>query len=225
MNKDNDNLVRVELHAHTAFSKDCLVAPKELVQACIKKGIHRIAITDHNEIEGAFVAKAYDPGRVIVSEEIETTRGELIGYFMTEWVPPHLEPMDAIERLRAQGAVISVPHPFDTVRGQHWTEAELLEIVPHIHAIETFNARCLSHKPNRLAADFARRHGLLETVGSDAHSRWEVGRAALEMPVFNDARGFLEALKDAQAHTQLSPAFVHLFSRYAVLIKKMKISN
>jgi len=87
-----------------------------------------VAITDHNQIEGALRAKSLAPELVIVGEEIETTQGELIGYFMTEWVPAGLDSMETIKRLRAQGAVISVPHPFDTVRSQHWTEADLLAI-------------------------------------------------------------------------------------------------
>jgi len=214
--------VRIELHLHTAASKDSLVRPEHLLAHCQKLGIDKFAVTDHNVIEGAFKLKSMAPERVIVGEEIETTQGELIGYFMTEWIPPGLEPMDVIQRLRMQGAVISVPHPFDTVRGQHWKEVDLQVIAPHVDAIEIFNARCLSNKPNLKAAAFAQEQGLLETVGSDAHSLWEVGRATLHMPDFSDADGFRNALREAQKQTRLSPYFVHLFSRYAVYSRKLQ---
>jgi predicted metal-dependent phosphoesterase TrpH len=214
--------VRVELHLHTSASIDSLVGIEKLLQHCEKIGIDRVAITDHNVIEAALEAKALAPERVIVGEEIETTQGELIGYFMTEWVPPALEPLETISRLRAQGAVISVPHPFDTARGPRWQEADLLAVIPHVDAIETFNARCLSNGPNERAAAFAREHGLLKTVGSDAHSLYEVGRASLMMQGFNDAESFKTALRDAEPMTNLSPVFVHFFSRFAVFKKTLK---
>ena len=97
-------VVRVELHLHTRASKDSLVQIEDLLKRCDQIGIDRVAITDHNVIENALKAKAMAPDRVIVGEEIETTRGELLGYFMTEHVPPGLEPLAAIARLRAQGA-------------------------------------------------------------------------------------------------------------------------
>ncbi|MEE4193884.1 MAG: PHP domain-containing protein [Anaerolineae bacterium] len=212
---------RVELHLHTQASKDSLVRPAKLLAHCQKIGIDKFAVTDHNVIEGALALKAIAPEMVIVGEEIATTQGELIGYFMSEWVPSGLDPMETISRLRTQGAVISVAHPFDSVRSQHWEEEALLAIVPYVDAIETFNARCLSPEPNLAAAEFAQSNGLLETVGSDAHSLWEVGRASLLMPEFEDAESFRSALAGARQLTRLSPAFVHLFSRYAVLAKKM----
>lgn len=214
--------VRVELHLHTQASKDSLVEPEKLLEHCEKIGVDCFAVTDHNVIEGAFELKEMAPDRVIIGEEIETTQGELIAYFMTGWVPPGLKPMDAIERLRQQGAVISVPHPFDTVRGQFWSEEALLAITPFVDAIEVFNARCLNNAPNEKAADFARDQGLLGTVGSDAHSLREVGQASLMMPAFEDAQSFLAALRLAEQQTKLSPAYVHLFSRYAVWVKGLR---
>lgn len=220
---NNNQRLRVELHIHTEASMDSLLKPSRLLERCERLGIERVAITDHNTIEGALRAKELAPDWVIVGEEIQTTQGELLGYFMTEWVSPYLEPMETIEQLRKQGAVISVAHPFDT-RGSKWTLEELTAIVPHIDAIEVFNARCPSNQPNWQAAQFAEQHRLLKTVGSDAHSLLEVGRATLEMPPFMDQAGFLEGLGQAQAHTRLSSPLVHLISRYAYMRKKLKRS-
>ena len=222
MNTENSNWLRVELHLHTHASADSLITPQKLIDHCAQVGIDRVAVTDHNSIEGALAAHGLAPDRIIVGEEIETTQGELLGYFMTELVPAGLEPMDAIERLRAQGAVISVSHPFDRSRSANWTEDQLLALAPHIDAIETFNARCFSNKPNHHAADFAREHGLLATVGSDAHSLIEVGRATLSMPFFVDSTGFLKALSLSQPNTHLSPAFVHLLSRWAYFVNSFR---
>ena len=226
MNTTHHNWVRAELHLHTCGSMDSLVQPQKLLDHCARIGIDRVAITDHNSIDGALAAKALAPDRVIVGEEIETTQGELLGYFMREWVPGGLEPMETIERLRAQGAVISVSHPFEQTRGPKWTYDQLLTIAPHVDAIETFNARCFTDQPNEEAAAFAREHGIQGTVGSDAHSLVEVGRAILHMPPFEDAAGFLAALPVSHPQTRLSPPYVHLFSRYAYFYKKLtKIFN
>jgi len=222
MNNKSVNWLRVELHSHTCASKDSLVQPERLLEHCQRVGIDRVAITDHNEIWGALAAKALAPERVIVGEEIHTTQGELLGYFMTEHIPGGLEPVETIQRLRAQGAVISIPHPFDKTRGPQWTLDQLLSIIPLVDAIETFNARCLTNQPNKQAASFAQEHRLLETVGSDAHTLTEVGRASMTMPPFTEPAGFLDSLTCAQLHTRLSSWFVHLSSRYAALYKRFK---
>ena len=222
MNRKGENLIRVELHVHTRASFDSLVPIDKLIRRVKKLGIDRVAITDHNAIEAAMEAQALAPELVIVGEEIETTKGELIGYFMSEWVPPGLDPYETIVCLRGQGAVISVPHPFDTYRSKSWQEEDLEMLAPLVDAVEIFNARCTSQAPNQKAASFARQHGLLETVGSDAHTLGEVGKATLRMDDFDDAESFKSALKNAQHDTRLSPAYVHLFSTYAKFVKRVK---
>lgn len=217
-----ESWLRVELHLHTNASGDSLVEPQQVIEHCRKVGIDRVAITDHNSIAGALAAKALAPELVIVGEEIETTQGEFLGYFMSEPISKGLEPMEVIQRLRAQGAVISVSHPFDHTRGPRWTYAQLAAIAPHIDALETFNARCFSNKPNRQAAEFALEHGLPGTAGSDAHSIKEIGRAALRMPSFSNAASFLAALQQAQPQTRLSHPWVHLTSQWAKLVRAFR---
>jgi predicted metal-dependent phosphoesterase TrpH len=118
-----------------------------------------------------------------------------------------------------------VAHPFDKTRKYHWEEEDLAAIATDVDAIETFNARCFNNAPNQQAAAFAQSHNLLETVGSDAHTMLEVGRATLLMPEFKDAGTFRAALKDAEKDTALSPPFVHLFSRFAVFMKGLRESK
>jgi hypothetical protein len=77
----------------------------------------------------------------------------------------------------------------------------------------------LSQEPNHQAEAFAEAQNLLATVGSDAHCRWELGRATLRLPNFNDANSFKAALDSAQPVTKLSPPYIHLTSRIAVFWK------
>ena len=52
------------------------------------KGLDRIAVTDHNTINGALKLAEEDPGFIIVGEEITwDSPGEIIGLFMKEAVP------------------------------------------------------------------------------------------------------------------------------------------
>jgi hypothetical protein len=214
-------MLRVEFHCHTIFSKDCLVTPGQLVECGRRKGIDRIIVTDHNSIAGALAAREIDPERVIVGEEIMTTAGEVLAAFVQSEVPPGLTPQETIARLRVQGAFISVAHPFDEARRGSWRQADLVEVAPLVDAIETFNSRCMRPEQNRVAFRFAEQHGLAGTVGSDAHTCWEVGRSTLLLRPFRNAIELREVLRQAEPRTRWSPPWIHLASRYAVLRKRL----
>jgi hypothetical protein len=215
-------MVKVEFHSHTNASKDSQVSLQDLLAACQKKGLNRIVITDHNTIEAALQAKAYDPEKFIVGEEIKTQQGELLGIFVKELVPAGLTPLETIDILRSQGAFISVSHPFDIFRSGHWELENLVKIVPYIDAIEVFNSRCMFPRFNTQAKKFAMQHQLLGTVGSDSHHISEIGTATLSLPNFNDAASLMEALPVAQPSLKLSAPWVHFFSRRAAAQKSGK---
>lgn len=214
-------MLKVEFHCHTLFSKDSLLRPEDLLVACLRKGIDRVVVTEHNNIAGALHAQKLNPQRVIVGEEIMTQSGELLAAFVTEEVPPGLPPLEAIDRLRQQGAFISVSHPFDSLRSGHWEEHDLLAILPLVDAIETFNARCMRGSFNQQALEFAHQHGKPGTVGSDAHTASELGRASLLLPDFQDADGLRRVLPQGERKVALSSPFVHFASRYAAVRKKL----
>ena len=216
--------IRIELHCHTSHSGDGLISPQKILEICQRKGIDRIVVTDHNTIAGARAAYARDRQRVIVGEEIMTTSGELLAAFVQEEVPPGLSPAGTIRILRDQGAFISVSHPFDPYRKGHWKIDDLLEISPLVDAIEVFNARCMRPLYNEQALEFARQHALLGTVGSDAHAAFEVGRATMLLPDFEDAAGLKGSLASARQEVKLSGAWVHLFSRYAKWTRRLRVN-
>lgn len=218
-------MLTLEFHAHTIYSRDSLTQPEDLIAACVHKGIDRVVVTDHNTIAGALEARAIDPQRVIVGEEVMTTEGELLAAYLEEEVPPGLSPIEAIVRLRDQGAFISVSHPFDIYRKGHWEEHSLAQIAPHVDAIEIFNARCLMPDSNRKAEAFAHQHSLAGTVGSDAHTLIELGRAVLILPDFSNAASLRASLSDAHYETKLSSPLIHFTSRWAVWVKRLRKMN
>ncbi len=213
--------INVELHCHTYHSSDSLMLPKQILQACDRRGIDRVAITDHNSITGARETAALDPELVIIGEEILTTEGEILGYFVQEEIPEGLPPIEVVERLRAQGAVISISHPFDLTRGSRWSMKTLETLFPLIDALEALNARCWNDQANDKAADIAHNAGLYITAGSDAHAPVEVGRAYLSLPSFSDADSFREALAHARIMGRRSVPLVHFYSRYATWRKRL----
>ena len=178
-------------------------------------------VTDHNSIAGALEAKRLDPERIIVGEEIMTTRGEILAAYVTEEVPAGLSPQETIRRLREQGAFISVSHPFDRLRKGGWELSDLMEIVPLVDAIETFNSRCMLPRFNAEAREFARRNGVPGTVGSDAHAAFELGRSLLVVEPFHGPEELRMVVPRGVPRVKWSPPWFHLVSRFAVIRKKI----
>lgn len=148
--------VRVDLHSHTMWSGDSTTTPDELLAAVETCGIDVLCITDHNAIAGAERMAAELPCRVIVGEEMKTSAGELIGLFMTERLSFGLPPHEAAARIRAQGAITYVPHPFDPMRHAMRTDAIMaLAADDLLDAVEAFNAKTSLRSLNDKAADLA----------------------------------------------------------------------
>jgi predicted metal-dependent phosphoesterase TrpH len=218
-------MIRVDLHSHSSFSKDSRSTLDGIIDAVPKSGLHVLALTDHDELAGAFELQKRAPFFVIPGEEIKTTHGEIIGLFLKEWIPPRLSPMETIQRIREQGAVVYVPHPFDRVRGSRITEDQLEEIADHVDVLEVFNARNALPRFNTRAREFALRKGIMMGAGSDAHTCKEYGSAYVEVPRFDDVQSFREALRHGTWHGRLSSPTVHARTRIDVLRKKRELGR
>lgn len=212
----------VELHTHTKYSKDSLLRIEDIPDICRARGIDKVAVTDHNVVEGALAAARLFPMLVIPGVEIMTTQGELLAWYVSELVPHGLTPMETIERLRGQGAVIGVAHPFDRYRRGAWAPDDLLAITPHVDAIEILNSRCLKAEDNDQALAFAEQHGKTKVVGSDAHTPREYGCAVMKMePFANTAEGLKAALETATWEGRINGMGVHFSSTYAKWLKRI----
>ncbi len=210
-------MVKADLHIHTIHSGDSRIQPEQLVECCTRCGIDCVAVTDHNTIAGALEVRKIAPFKVIVSEEIHTDDGEVIGYFIEEEIPKRLPVKETVARIKGQGGLVAVPHPFDRLRGSAIRRRALEEILPEIDIIEVLNARSFMKRYNTMAERFAQRHGLLASAGSDAHTPGEIGRAYVEMPDFDGRDSFLMALAQGKIMGQVSPRLVHLKSTWARL--------
>jgi len=208
---------RVDLHMHTRFSPDSTNEIDALIARAREQGLARIAITDHDTIEGALVAHERAPEFVIVGEEIETaTGGELIAYFVKEAVPRGLPLDETLKRLHAQGAVVSISHPVDRFRGSALGEQLTRSIIDQVDALEAFNARCLAAADNEKAAALAQQYLKAATAGSDAHTLAEVGAAYVVMPPFDmNPAAFRASLANGRPEGRLSGVAPHFLSTIA----------
>ncbi len=188
--------LRVDLHVHTRFSRDSATPLDRLVARCIETGLDCIAVTDHNTIEGALEVQRIAPFRVIVGEEIKSRGGEIIGLFLSEPIPRDLSSLETVERIRKQGGLVAIPHPFDHFRRSVIDAQALQEVLPHVDIVEGFNARNTFQRDNRTAQKLAHEHGLLTSAVSDAHTLVELGRTYVEVPDFD---GTSQGLRDALA--------------------------
>ncbi|MBI4544415.1 MAG: PHP domain-containing protein [Gemmatimonadetes bacterium] len=211
--------MRVDMHLHTRASFDCLSEPAAVVEAAAARGIQRVCITDHNEIAAALELKARHPERVIVGEEVKTADGaDIIGLYLTERIARGTPARETCERIRAQGGIVYVPHPY--AGGKGGGDRLLSEIHDLVDAVEGFNARIHFQHLNERAVAWACSYGVPLGAGSDAHTLREVGRAFVEVPPFSDDPGaFLAALRRGKVHGHFSSWAVHLASTYAKVHK------
>ncbi len=198
---------------------DCNTSPEEIIIRCLETGINCIAIADHDAVEGALKIQSLAPFPVIIAEEILTPQGEIIGMFLEEGIPSGLAIEQAISRIKAQGALVCLPHPFDPLRGIRLDSQRLEELAKQIDIIEVFNARSpIPWSPTK-AQIFAKKHDIPEVAGSDAHTPNEIGNTYVEMPEFNGRDDFLQALRKGKIHSHRSNLLVHLSSTWTKLKK------
>jgi predicted metal-dependent phosphoesterase TrpH len=207
--------MRIDFHCHTCYSPDSLTTFDGLLRAMDRRGIDRVAITDHNSIVGAQEFHARAPDRFLVGEEIRTAEGELIALFLEEEIPAGLSLQETIARVREQGGIVGASHPLDRWRGEGMGRDILEAVRRDLDFVEVFNARMLFGADNRLTRKAAVRWGLPGTAGSDAHAAFEVGRAYVEMPCFDGTEGFVDCLAHGQIGGRQSSPFVHFVSTYA----------
>lgn len=215
-------MLRADLHNHTHFSPDSILEPGELVRRCVRRGITCVAVTDHNTVRGGLEVRriveerGVEGLRVIVGEEVRSAEGEILGLFLSEDVPKGLTAEETIDRIRSQAGIVGVPHPFDTLRSA-LDQDRLKALVGRIDFIESYNARIVFPHHNKQAGLFASEHNLPVSAASDAHSPWEVGRAYIDIPDFDGAKGFVKALDRGMIGGRISSPLVHMISRYATL--------
>lgn len=188
--------MRVDLHLHSRYSHDSRTSLDALIERSRECGLDRIALTDHNTVEGALELARLAPQLAIVGEEAKTLEGEVIGLFITRRLPPYQRPEEVMDLVHEMGGLTYVPHPFDRNRS-HFRSDRIVELADRIDIIEVHNPWC-EHAANVAAARLAVDLDKVTATGSDAHSAHELGKSWMEMEDYVDVTDFLAKLRHAR---------------------------
>lgn len=214
-------LLRIDFHMHTCGSHDSLSQPEAVLRAARSRGVGRIAVTDHNQLGVSLRMAERHPDDVIPAEEVRTAEGiDVIGLYLHTEIPKGTAAREVCERVRAQGGLVYLPHPYAAGKGGGGRLAE--ELAPHVDIVEVFNGRLHDPRQNERAAQLAARHGRARGAGSDAHTLREVGRSWVELPLHpNEPAALMEALPRGRIHGWTAERWVHLGSTWAKVRHKL----
>jgi predicted metal-dependent phosphoesterase TrpH len=190
--------MRYDLHVHTFHSKCSNMVPKEILAVAKKEGLNGIAITDHDQINGAIEVKRLNKDKrleVIIGEEVSTDAGHVLCYYLKEPIRPGRF-STVIGKAMAQEAIVAIAHPYDFFR-KAAKKAIIRKYANRIHAIETFNSRSPIPFFNDFAFRLSKDLSLASIAGSDAHFPYEIGGA---VTVFNTT--LRKAIMDRSTRTE-----------------------
>lgn len=174
---------KADTHVHTHYSgytnykilrfPESVTLPEKQVDNAHKNGMSVLCLTDHDAIKGAFEGreyckKTYKDMDVVVGEEITSKDGEILGYWLNEFVPPGLSAEETIDIIHGQGGIAVAPHPFSFYvpclkRKIHELKLDGIEILNGGHVDEFTNTTALKA--------FTENRGKWAAFsGSDAHS-------------------------------------------------------
>jgi len=95
---------------------DGLSSIEEILESAERVGLDVIALTDHDDIRGAFALRELAAQRssavaVVPGVEVTTRSGHLLALWIEEEIPMFCSLADALSRIHRAGGVAIVPHP------------------------------------------------------------------------------------------------------------------
>lgn len=215
-----------DLHIHTIYSWDgtCTIQGV-LKQAAHEIGLDLVAITDHDEIQGALRARDLAPGygiEAIVGEEVTTRDGHLLCLFLEHKIPPGLTLEETVLRAADQGGLCIAAHPASrgicSINEERLNQALMdPRVASTLVGLEAFNAGLIYQGSNRAARELGLRCGLSLTGSSDAHLSWMIGMGATSFPG-RGAEDFRRALVQRQTSVVYAddPSPIHCLYSWAL---------
>lgn len=214
-------MYKVDFHTHSNASHDGGISPAQYKHALSSGMLNTIAITDHNDVSVALQLHAELGEQIIVGEEIMTTHGEIIGLYLTELVPGGLSPLETISRIRAQGGLVYIPHPFETFR-KGMDPHSLEQITDDIDIMEVCNGRAFMQDRSSQAVVWARLNHKASAASSDAHGLKGLGRTYSDLTEAPTRDTLVQLLDTATLRTQNPTIRALLYPKYHKLRKRIK---
>src|SRR5438093_2188511 len=106
---------RADLQLHSDLG-DGLSSIEEILDSAERAGLDLIALTDHDDIRGAFAlrelaAQRSSPVAVVPGVEVTTRSGHLLALWIEDEIPMFCSLADAIARVHGDGGLTVIPHP------------------------------------------------------------------------------------------------------------------
>jgi len=165
--------LKIDLHVHSCYSIDSTITSRELVHYVKKAGLDGVAVTDHDNLDGA-AKVAQETGFFIVpGMEIESLQGHVIALNVQEPVPSRLDVSETIERIHAANGIAVACHPTGLLKGGLGKRTPA-----NVDAVEVINSSALPfHNSVKRNEAIAQHLGKPRVAGSDAHYGPEIGCA------------------------------------------------
>ena len=176
---------RADLQIHSDLG-DGLSSIDEILDSAERAGLDVIALTDHDDIRGAFAlrelaAQRSSPVSIVPGVEVTTRSGHLLALWIEEEIPMFCSLADALSLIHKAGGLAIVPHPlsyltFSIGEGALRQLAEYGDDTRMVDAIELRNPS-YAGRVRASRAMWLNRHVLriAETGSSDAHHAALVG--------------------------------------------------
>ena len=180
-----------DLHIHTIYSWDGTCTPSAVLKYVTDHtDLSIIAITDHNEIRGALMARelalAYEI-QVITGSEVTTSEGHLLALYIEDRIPPGKSLLETVLLVGEQGGVCVIPHPAESDKNSI-KPASVRNVLEHPDAarvlvgVETQNSGFFHKFGPSLGEEISQDLGLSPTGSSDAHILEMIGQSATQFP-------------------------------------------
>jgi predicted metal-dependent phosphoesterase TrpH len=157
-----------------------------------------VAVTDHNQVEGALAIAKQTDFLIIPGIEVSSLNGHIVGLNINEAIPRGLSVDETVDLIHKAGGIAIACHPFALFKrsiGKH--------ISVKFDAVEAINASAFPfRRATRQAHMLADRLKLPKVAGTDAHYAPVIGQAYTLI----DAEANVEAIIKAIVNGKCGPA-------------------
>ena len=165
--------LKIDLHVHSRFSADSTITGEELVHYAQKAGLDGVAVTDHDNMDGATKIAEETGFFIIRGMEVASLQGHVVALNIQNTIPSKLDIGETIKRIHEASGIAIACHPTGLLKGG------LGKRTPsEVDAVEVINSSALPFRSSvRRNEAIAQRLGKPRVAGSDAHYGPEIGYA------------------------------------------------
>jgi len=184
------------------------------------RSLDAIAITDHNQVDGAIdIAKKIEL-LVIPSIEISTQSGHIVGLNVRKIIPKGMSVQDTVDCIHDAGGLAVACHPFAWFKGSLGDN-----ITDKFDAIETINSSAFPfNRCTKKATEIAESLNLAQIAGTDAHNPQSIGLAYAVLEAEPTIKGIIKAILDkkCKAFGRPVPLSIRVKQQFALINKYLR---